>query len=187
MVKRNCTFKDDWLIEFEWVEIDPNAGTVYCQLCHFTFDISNMERSAVTNHSKGKKHKNKEISRKSLFNIIFCKKKSSVVSLTVSDLDQEQYPSVPSLSSDVQHKRQRTLSLLKSCVTEAETLWAIKTVLTHSSLRSCDCLSKLFTLGRTKCILSLLVLACTWRNCWLLISRLLIFLWLAMMNSLTIH
>ena len=154
MAKRNCTFNDDWLIEFEWVEKGPNAGTVYCQLFHLTFDISNMERSAVTNHSKGKKHKNKEISRKSLFNNIFCKKKSSVVSLTVSDLDKKQCPSVPSLSSDVQHKRQRTLSLLKSGVTEAEMLWAVKTVLTHS-------LSKLFTLGRTKCILSLLILACT--------------------------
>ena len=142
MTKRNGTFNDDWLIEFEWVEKGPNAGTVYCQLFHLTFDISNMERSAVTNHSKGKKHKNKEISRKSLFNNIFCKKKSSVVSLTVSDLDKKQCPSVPSLSSDVQHKRQRTLSLLKSGVTEAEMLWTVKTVLTHS-------LSKLFTLGRT--------------------------------------
>ena len=52
MAKRNCTFNDDWLIEFEWVEKGPNAGTVYCQLFHLTFDISNMERSAVTNHSK---------------------------------------------------------------------------------------------------------------------------------------
>ena len=34
--------------------------------------------------------------------------------------------------------------LLNSGVTEAETPWAIQTVLTHSSLRSCDSLSKLF-------------------------------------------
>ena len=77
----------------------------------------------------------------------------------MSDSDQDQCPS--SSSSDVQHKKQCTLPtfVLNSSVTEAEILWAIRTVLTHSSQRSCDGLSKLFvrmfsdsviTLGRTK-------------------------------------
>ena len=146
MAKRNCTFNDDWLIEFEWVE------------------FSNMGTSALTSHSKGKKHKDKEISSKSLPVSFFAKKKSNVVSLTVSDSDQDQCPS--SSSSDVQHKKQCTLPtfVLNSSVTEAEILWAIRTVLTHSSQRFCDGLSKLFvrmfsdsviaksfTLGRTKC------------------------------------
>ena len=144
MAKRNCTFNDDWLIEFEWVEKGSSARTAYCKLCHHTFDISNMGRSALTSHSKGKKHKDKEISWKSLPVSFFAKKKSNVVSLTVSDSDQDQCPS--SSSSDVQHKKQCTLPtfVLNSSVTEAEILWAIRTVLTHSSQRSCDGLSKLF-------------------------------------------
>ena len=61
-----------------------------------------MGRSAITSHSKGKKHKDKEISRKSGF-------------------------------------------LLNSGVAVAEILWAIQTVLTQSSLHSCDGPSKLFS------------------------------------------
>ena len=46
----------------------------------------------------------------------------------------------------MQHKKQCTLPtfVLNSSVTEAEILWAIRTVLTHSSQRFCDGLSKLF-------------------------------------------
>ena len=94
-----------------------------------------MGRDAVTSHSKGKKHKDKEISRNSLQISIFAKKNSDVVSFTVSDLDQGHCPSAPSSSADVQHKKQCTLSpiLLNSGVTEAETLWAIQTVLAHTA------------------------------------------------------
>ena len=75
MAKRNCTFNDGCLIEFEWVEKGPNAQTAYCKLVHHKFDISNMGRSMVTSHSEGKKHKDKEISVKSLPISIFAKKK----------------------------------------------------------------------------------------------------------------
>ena len=94
------------------------------------------------------------------------KEKRYFVSLTVSDLDQGQYPSAPSPSSDVRPKKRCILPsfLLSSEVTEAEILWAIQTVLTHMSLHSCDGISKLFsrmlsdsmiaksfTLGKMKC------------------------------------
>ena len=123
-----------------------------------------MGRNVVTSRSKGKKHKDKEIYRKSLLISFFARKISNVVSLTVSDSDQGQCPL--SSSSDVQHKKQCTLPgfVLNSGFTEAEILWVIQTVLTHSSLCSCDGLSKLFarmfsgsviaksfTLGRAKC------------------------------------
>ena len=89
------------------------------------------------------------------------------MTLAVSDIDQGQFPSARPSSSYVQHKKQCTLSpfLPKSGVTEAEILRGIQVVLTHSSLRSCDGLSKWFsrmlsenmiaksfTLGKTKCI-----------------------------------
>ena len=122
VAKRNCTFNDDWLIEFEWVEKGSSARTANCKLCHHTFDISNMGRSALTSHSKGKKHKDEEISLKSLPVLFFSKKESNVVSLRVSDSDQDQCPS--SSSSDVQHRKQYTLPtfVLNSSVTEAEIL-----------------------------------------------------------------
>ena len=92
-----------------------------------------MGRGAVTSHSKGKKHKDKEISRNSLPMSIFAKKNSDVVSFTVSDLDQGQCPSAPSSSADVQHKKQCTLSgFLLNSVIEAEILWAVQTVLAHT-------------------------------------------------------
>ena len=75
MAKRNCTFNNDWMIECEWAEKGPNVRTAYYQLCLHTFDISNKGRSAVSSHSKGKKHKNKEISGKSLKIAFFCKKR----------------------------------------------------------------------------------------------------------------
>ena len=111
MAKRNCTFNDGCLIEFEWVEKGPNAQTAYCKLFHHKFDISNMGRSMVTSHSEGKKHKDKEISVKSLPISIFAKKKKSdvVKSLTLSDLHQGQCPSSLLSSSDVLHKKQCTL------------------------------------------------------------------------------
>ena len=75
--------------------------------------------------------------------LVLSKKKSNVVSLTVLELDQRQCLSVSCLSSDVHYKKQCTLPgfLLNPGVTEAEILWTIQTVLTHSSLHSCDGLS----------------------------------------------
>ena len=158
IAQRNCTFNDAWLIEFEWVEKGTSARTAYYKLCHHTFEISNMGRSALTSHLKGKKHKDKEVSSKSLPVSFFAKKKSNVVNPTVSDSDQDQFPSFS--FSDVQHKKQCTLPPfgLNSNATEAEILWAIGTVLIHDSLSklfvrmfSDSVIAKSFTLGRRKC------------------------------------
>ena len=77
------------MTEFEWVEKCSSARTAYCKIFHYTFHFFNMGRSALTSNSKGKKHKDKEISSKSLPVSFFAKKKSNV-SLTVSDSDQDQ-------------------------------------------------------------------------------------------------
>ena len=76
MAKDSCTFNDAWVIEFEWVEKGTSARTAYCKLCHHTFEISNMGRSALTSHSKRKKHKNKKISSKSFPVSFFAKRKT---------------------------------------------------------------------------------------------------------------
>ena len=60
MSKRICTFIDNWLTEFKtWLEKVSSSKAAYCELCQLQFDVSNMERSTVTNHAKAKKKKEK--------------------------------------------------------------------------------------------------------------------------------
>ena len=105
--KSNCTFNDDWLIEFEWVEKGSNARTVYFRLCHHTFDISNMGRSVVTVHSKGRSTRIRKILG-SHFHYHFLQKRKAMLCLTVPDLGQGQSPHALSSSSHVQHKKHCT-------------------------------------------------------------------------------
>ena len=66
MSKRICTFIDNWLTEFKtWLEKVSSSKAAYCKLRQLSFDVSNMERSTVTNHAKAKKKKKKNF-RKSL-------------------------------------------------------------------------------------------------------------------------
>ena len=59
MSKRICTFIDNWLTEFKtWLEKVSSSKAPYCKLRQLSFDVSNMERSTVTNHAKAKKKKN---------------------------------------------------------------------------------------------------------------------------------
>lgn len=60
MSKRICTFIDNWLTEFKtWLEKVSSSKAAYCKLRQLSFDVSNMERSTVTNHAKAKKKKKK--------------------------------------------------------------------------------------------------------------------------------
>ena len=70
MSKRICTFIDNWLTEFKtWLEKVSSSKAAYCKLCQLQFDVSNMERSTVTNHAKAKKKKKKNL--ESLFKYHF--------------------------------------------------------------------------------------------------------------------
>ena len=61
MSKRICTFIDNWLTEFKtWLEKVSSSKAAYCKLRQLSFDVSNMERSTVTNHAKAKKKKKKK-------------------------------------------------------------------------------------------------------------------------------
>ena len=167
MAKRKCTFNDDWLRikEFEsWLDKGPNRSVAYCKLCQQSFDVSNMGQSALNSHAKGKKHKEKEDSRKSS-PITFFKQETVDKPLTSkqsADTSKEQSNEAQVISLQ-QKSSQCTLPfmMLTSNVTEAESRWAIRTCLTHSS---CDGISKLFSrmfsdsniaksfsLARTKC------------------------------------
>ena len=170
MAKRKCTFNDDWLQikEFEsWLDKGPNCSVAYCKLCQQSFDVSNMGRSALSSHAKGKKHKEKEDSRKSLPITFFRQETVDKPSTSKhsADTSKEQSNEVQVISPQ-QKSPQCTLPfmMLTSNFTEAEILWTIRTCLTHSSLRSYDGISKLFSrmfsdsiiaksfnLARTKC------------------------------------
>ena len=166
MVKCNCTFNDDWLIEFDWVEKAPmhEPRIVNYATINLIFLILEEVRSLATQN--GRCTKIRTFLGSQLQYQFLQKRKSDVANFTVSDLGQGKSPSALSSTSGVQHRKQCTLPgfLQNSGVTEAEILWAIQIVLTHSSLRFCDDLSKFFgrmfsdsmvaksfTLGRTKC------------------------------------
>ena len=126
-----------------------------------------MGRSALNSHAKGKKHKEKEDSRKSLPITFFRQETVDKPSTSKQSADTSKEQSNEAQVIFPQQKlSQCTLPfmMLTSNVTEAEILWAIWTCLTHSSLRSCDGISKLFSrmfsdsniaksfsLARTKC------------------------------------
>ena len=126
-----------------------------------------MGRSALNSHAKGKKHNEKEDSRKSLPMTFFRQEivDKPSTSKQSADTSKEQSNEAQVISPQ-QKSSQCTLPfmMLTSNVTEAEILWAIRTCLTHSSLRSCDGILKLFSrmfsdgniaksfsLARTKC------------------------------------
>ena len=145
-------FQCTWLRikEFEsWLNKGPNHSVAYCKLCQQSFDVSNMGRSALNSHAKGQKHKEKEHSRKSLPITLFFRQETvdkPSTSKQSADTSKEQSNEAQVISPQ-QRSSQCTLPfmMLTSNVTEAEILWAIRTCLTHSSLRSCDGISKLFS------------------------------------------
>ena len=99
-----------------------------------------MGRSALNSHAKGKKHKEKEDSRKSLPITFFRQETVDKPSTSKQSADtSKEQSNEAQVISPQQKSSQCTLPfMLTSNVTEAEILWAIRTCLTHSSLRSCD-------------------------------------------------
>ena len=52
--------------ELRSLSLGSNRSVAYYKLCQQSFNVSNMGRSALNSHAKGKKHKEKEDSIKSL-------------------------------------------------------------------------------------------------------------------------
>ena len=155
LAKRSCKFNDNWLKleEFKpWLEKSKNAKLALCNLCHQTFDISNMGISAIKSHARGKKHADKMMMRNPSSTLYF-----------VKSTDKETNTTSTGNGSTTSTVNIATAAGNASA-TEAEITWTIKTILLHNSNRSCDELSKLFhymfpdskianifSLGRTKC------------------------------------
>ena len=164
MSKRSTSFNSNWLEldEFKpWLEKGINTRTARCSVCRQSFDVSNMGKSAVVSHAKGKKHLEKINSKNSMSTLFF--KNSGELKKVIVTTPPAEAACTNSHKSCSQTNNLTSL-LLKSTVTKAEILWCLKTVLSHSSFRSCENISKLFSvmfsdsdiaksfsLGKTKC------------------------------------
>ena len=164
MSKRSTSFNSNRLElhEFKpWLEKGINTRMARCSVCRQSFDVSNMGKSAVVSHAKGKKHLEKINSKNSMPTLFFKNsgelKKVIVTTPTVEAACTNSHKSCSQTNNS-------TSLLLKSTVTKAEILCCLKTVLSHSSFRSCENISKLFSvmfsdsdiaksfsLGKTKC------------------------------------
>ena len=167
LAKRSCKFKDNWLkLEKSkpWLEKSKNAKSAICNLCHQTFDISNMGISAIKSHARGKKHADKMMMRNSSSTLYFVKSTDKETNTTSTGNGST--TSTVNIATAAGNKSQTPLPsvVANASATEAEIIWTIRTILLHNSNRSCDGLSKLFqqmfpdskianvfSLGRTKC------------------------------------
>ena len=163
MPKRLSTFQDEWLADQQfslWLQRGPNVLLARCSLCNNTFDISNMGKSALNSHAEGKKHGDLINHMTSMSTLHFSKSPSvsSSSTSTASDI------ATSTVAGGLKGQPTIESVVKKANATEAEILWVQRTVLTHSSLRSCGDISKLFvhmfhdseiatvfSMGKTKC------------------------------------
>ncbi|XP_043468991.1 uncharacterized protein LOC122503272 [Leptopilina heterotoma] len=130
MSRSQTVFQATWKVEFPWVEQDKRPFYALCTMCNKSFTFESMGRSALTSHTKSKKHKDlMDIARKT-------------VPISNSVVTKPSEPSSQTSSSISLNNRlsQHLLDshLTKDTVTEAEILWCIETVMTHTSLRSAE-------------------------------------------------
>ena len=101
MSKRSTSFNSNWLEldEFKpWLEKGINTKTARCSICRQSFDVSNMGKSAVVSHAKGKKHLKKINSKNSMSTLFF---KNSGESKKVNKLHHQQKLLVPTVINHV--------------------------------------------------------------------------------------
>ena len=130
-----------------------------------------MGRSALTSHSKGKRHVAKVNGRTSMSTLFFknvvpTPSTEDIISVSVTSPNSATSLVSTATYSAVKPKTQATIASLcvKTNVTQAEILWVLKTVISHHSIRSCEGISNLFghmfsdseiaksfAMSRTKC------------------------------------
>jgi hypothetical protein len=135
-----CYFQKNWTQTFTWVREDPkNSNNACCHSCNTTFSLSNMGRGALVSHENGSKHKN----------IMALQKKQQPISQMF--VIQQEVPHVTSTRASEVSERIEVPSprinetgsgnppfVIADATTKAELLWAMKTVVSHSSFNSAD-------------------------------------------------
>ena len=157
---RKSKFLDSWLKNprySSWIAPGKADTLVRCKWCCKDVDISNMDESALKSHMKGKKHIYHTPSDNcQSLNTHFQKSKKN---------EEPTTGQVITNSALVTNKNQAARDMfIKENVTRAEIRWALKTVESKFSLRSCEGTNALsremfpdskiahsFSLSRTKC------------------------------------
>ena len=145
MSKHLTTLSDDWLEldEFNaWLKKGIDTKTARCSICKHSFDISNMGKSAIVSYSKGQKYLVKKNNRNSI-STLFVKNSAELSKDAVAKPSTE----IPCSSNHRSYKTTTNLTslVIKSAVTIAEILWCLKSTLSHSSFRSFENVSNLFS------------------------------------------
>ncbi|KAL3888330.1 hypothetical protein ACJMK2_000700 [Sinanodonta woodiana] len=128
-----CKFQDKWLTNNafkSWIRKDTsNSHGAFCQLCNKSIDLTSIGKTALTSHSKGKKHKENEDRLRSGNIQVFMHlhKFHSTTPATTS-------ASAVSLSSYI----------TKSETLNAEVWWCLKTVASNYSFSSNEATSYTF-------------------------------------------
>ena len=178
----NCHFQTEWLSmpEYrEWIQRSKNASVAVCKLCNKTLDISTMGTSALRSHMRGTKHAQAVISHRacvpislhavsgpSTSNVAPSGPSASNVSTSgPSNVFPVQLSSTASTTSQISGSNSVAKFALRKDTVNAEILWAMKTVESGFSFRSCDGMAQLWkrqfpdseiaqatSLGETKCM-----------------------------------
>ena len=155
---RQSFFQDKWLSDNRfgsWLQCLPDDKTsAKCKLCQATIHLSNMGASSLTSHTKGEKHVKsvqEQETRKECANTFFTPNKLAV-------------PASPGTTNAPRVTTTLHSFIVNEQVLLSEVIWAMKKVLSHYSLNSCEdvnlCFSamfpdsqiaKKFSLGYTKC------------------------------------
>ena len=157
--RHNTYFNDQWIDDSRfssWIENCTKRTNAKCCICQKIINLSTIGVSSPISHAAGKKHQKAQESNK-------------VTIKAFKKPQQKSSNSEGSYESPISIPPRATSASLNDYVkdanaTKAEILWTVKTVMSKSSLRSCEQLkhlfvaifpdstiAKSFTLGKTKC------------------------------------
>ena len=167
--KYKSKFQDKWLADQEYcqwvVKVDNDVHSARCKVCHSTFSIGGLGKSALVSHKNGKEHqRNMPVTGAADAKTFFQPKRAAEGSATE---DATVAISVEDTTSGAtKEKRQQSIINIteSSLARKAEILFAVDVVVCKHSFNSCTNKSDLFTAmftdseiarkfscGRTKC------------------------------------
>ena len=144
MSGRHCIFKAEWKSHpdfSDWIrDVKDQPQRAYCTVCRKSFDVANMGIAALRSHSKGQSHiKAKARTGQS------CKLTDFLGSVNQPEKETAPEKSTPQASSTSQTPAPVTATSTSAMDTlNAEVLWAMKVVMSHYSMNSCEGVAELF-------------------------------------------
>jgi hypothetical protein len=139
--KKQKYFLDAWLSDplfTGWLCKDKELTKARCSVCHKTIELSSSGRSALTDHAKGKKHKESNEKRKSFFKPKTNTADKSTTQETVGKETTNDKPIGPKQQTIDQH-------VIDIQTVNAEIIWILKGVMSGYSIRSNDDLYETFS------------------------------------------